>query len=122
LHRAQLQGTDLLRAQFQGAKLTNVHLDAQTNFADAVSDSDTNLSVTRSELSNKAIPAATHALRLKARMLNHFNLPDSAYQEFQAEWETLSTTEQQHIYYKAYDYAANLGEFAKDFPHLTPPD
>jgi uncharacterized protein YjbI with pentapeptide repeats len=122
LHRAQLQGTDLLRAQFQGAKLTNVHLDAQTNFADAVSDSDTNLSVTRSELSNKAIPAATHALRLKARMLNHFNLPDSAYQEFQAEWNTLSTTEQQHIYYKAYDYAANLGEFAKDFPHLTPPD
>jgi uncharacterized protein YjbI with pentapeptide repeats len=122
LYRAQLQSTDLRCAQFQGTKLTNVHLDAQTNFADAVSDSDTNLSVTRSELSNKAIPAATHALRLKARMLNHFNLPGSAYQEFQAEWNTLSTTEQQHIYYKAYDYAANPGEFEKDFPHLTPPD
>ncbi len=122
LSKAQLQGADLTRAELQGSQLINVKLDTQTSFAIAKTDSDTNLSVMQFEFSDKAIPSATHALRLKTRKVNLFKLPDAAYKEFQAEWENLSKTDQEEIYKKAYDYAANPGEFAKDFPHLTPPD
>ncbi len=119
LHGAKLQGANLSGAQLQGARLANVHLDENTIFA-FKTVSDTSLYVEKSAFLYNAIPAATHALRLKTRKVNRLRLHPAAYKKFQAEWKALPKTDRHRIYAKAYDYAANPEEFEKDFPQLVP--
>ncbi len=119
LRGTQLQGADLTFAQLQGAELTHVHLNAQTFFAAAKADLNTSLFVS-SPINLMVIPTATHALRLKTRKVNRLRLKPAAYKEFHAEWKALPKTDRHCIYAKAYDYAADPGEFAKDFPQLVP--
>jgi uncharacterized protein YjbI with pentapeptide repeats len=114
LSGAKLQGTDLSKAQLQGATLCNPHINSETDFANCECDEKTWVGVTPDFLFGwldrkdwNIHPLATHALRLKLREANDLKLHESAYTEFQAEWDALNEAEQKYWLANAYKNAAN---------------
>lgn len=90
LYEPQLQGAFFRDAQLQGAMFINPDVNAETNFKNATTDSNTQILVslkTESEIDGTEINhVATHALRIRLRDKNYLILPESAYTEYLADY------------------------------------